>query len=349
LGFESGKKTPSPEECEVILGWGCKPGKRYDPEKFQQRIASGKLRVLNSVEAVQANRDKLGTLLKLGEAGVSVPGLVHFPPDQGPDVRYLCVKAALEQGALDYPLIAHNRAHKGYPYFCFTLEDVAAALSRIPQATPPLDYMRSFCPGKEFRIHVFRDTVLGAQVKLLAEDPVKACANHLQERLAREIKGVKAPKGEVLPTPAVTEWLVKQLAEEMLEGPNHLQRSVTRGWELKPIGINKVPTKAITEAVRALEVAGLDLGAVSVTVPEEGKVAQVTTITTSPSLQEKDKEAYVGAILEFCEGGLKPRAAKKAAKTEGEKPSREMLATLSRKIKDISREEAEALLRQLGT
>jgi hypothetical protein len=340
LGFEHGKKTPRLADVDVVVGWGCKRGKKYVYEDFAARVKAGQLRLLNTVEAVDRNRDKHASLAALHAGSVSVPGFRSLVGASGFKNRLGAAKDALSKGDVAFPLTVHTTTHNGHPQFCYTVEDLATAVANKETA----HYIRSFCPGTEFRIHVFRDTALFAQMKDLTGEPIEACTRHLQSKLAKEIKRGNQPKGTVLPEPQAMEWVVKTLAAEMLDGPNHLQRSVTRGWELVDVSLDNVPELAVLEAIRAVEVLGLDLGAVSVTV-ESKEVARVTNVTTAPALNEAQMVHYVEAIQEFC-GAAEEKPRKKAAASKA-KPGRELIATLTRKVRGLDKERAEEVLRQL--
>lgn len=343
LGFKFGKKTPDLAGLEVVVGWGCKPGEKYNPELFKQRIQAGDLRVLNTPEAVDANRDKLALLLRLQEKKVATPGLVSLDK-KDPAVCLMALDLALKNGVLSYPIVGMSNTHKGEPYFCHTREDVAAAVASIVKEKG-IFYFRSLCAGTEYRIHVLRDTAILAQIKASAKNPLDATVKSMMDDLKHSFE-----REEKLPFPIpdvrAQEWIIKQFAPEMLRGPSQLLKSVSRGWSLEDCPLSTVPKFVIEEAIKAVDAANLDLGVVSLTIDE--KVARVTNVTTAPALTEKHLPIYVAAIKDFAMA-KKAKAKAPAAKAEVDTAPQELIARLTNKIRGLSRKKAEAVLSVLDT
>ena len=157
LGFGVGKKTPSFNKYDVIVGWGCKPGKKYDSEALAQLIAQNQVRVLNHPDSVAQNRDKLRMLHRFQALGVSVPGYLAFDPKRPQVASTTLIPTALEQGIISLPLVLLTKYNKGQPLFCYTIEDVKAALIGNTKKDHPLCYARTFDQGDEYRLHVFRE------------------------------------------------------------------------------------------------------------------------------------------------------------------------------------------------
>lgn len=360
LGFASGKKAPNFDEVDVLVGWGCKP-RDFPEAQLQQLVAQGQLRVLNRPEAVNQNRDKMSMLQGLTDAGIAVPGMILVAGDSTA-AAFHKVAEALDKGEIDFPLVGFNRYHRGGPRFCYTIEDVRAACAEAAAKAGSgkkngVDYFRSFCPGTEYRIHVFRDLAVSAQTKVLAEDPEAQMVESLTGLLAkRDAKRKKAKEGtrSLLPEKPKLEWVLRELAGEMLIGPAHLQRSVGRGWNLQDVPVGEVPKVAAAEAIKALEAAGLDIGAVSVTVAEES--ARVTNITSAPALGNAQLKALVAAFKDFTDGKLdegskskKKAAAKSEDVPDGDRAKPEIIARLTRRLRlgKITQQEAEEMLSKL--
>lgn len=337
LGFKYGKKTPNIDEFDVIIGWGCKPGEKYSPELLKQRVQSGALRVLNTPESIDDNRNKLAMLLRLQEKKVSTPGLVSLDK-KDPATCLMALDLGLKNGVLSFPMVGMSSTHKGEPFFCHTREDVAAAVSQIVKEKGTF-YFRSLCGGTEYRIHVLRDTPIMAQMKAPAKNPLEATVKSMMEDLKTGFE-----KAEKLPFPVpdvrAQEWIIQQFAPEMLRGPSQLLRSINRGWSLEDCPVTTVPKFVLDEAVKALDAAGLDLGVISLVIDE--KVARVTNITTAPALNDKHMAAYIPAIKDFCEA--KKMKAKQTPKTETDSAPQELIARLTNKIRSLSRKKAEAVL-----
>lgn len=344
LGFKSGKKTPDVTELDVVLGWGCKPGEKYNPELFKSRVQSGALRVLNTPEAVEENRDKLSMLLRLQEKKVSTPGLVRLDK-KDPAVCLMSLDMGLKNGVLAFPAVGMSSFHKGEPFFCHTREDLAASVAQLIKEKGVF-YFRSLCVGTEYRIHVLRDQAILAQIKAPAKNPLDATVKSMLDDLKRNLEKEEKP-GFPIPDVRAQEWIVKQFAPEMLRGPSQLLRSTNRGWSLEDCPLSTVPAFVITEAVKALDASGLDLGVVSLVIDE--KIARVTNITTAPALSEKHMPAYATAIKDFA-AAKKPSTAKTAAsKVEVDTAPQELIARLHIAIRGLSRRKAEAVLSVLDT
>lgn len=345
LGFEHGKKTPKPDKYPVVLGWGCKPGTTYKRGEFQKRVTMGQLRLLNAVEAIEANRNKVETLKILTAAKIPVPGFILL---SGATVvaRVAETMKAVQEGKIAFPLMGHNLNHKGDPAICATEEDVKHAFQVGTEH--PLEYFRSFCPGTEYRIHILRDTVLLAQKKQLAEDPSKVFAENLSKDLRKKSEKDPAVRealaGGVPSVPALMA-ILEEAGADLVHGLGNLQRSVNRGWELVDVPLTEVPEGAKAAAISALDAVGLDLGAVSVTI--DGDVARITGIATAPGLSKAHLSVYVQAIKDFCAVKEKKASAARAG-VAAAKASPEIVARITQKLQGASAEMAERLLKALG-
>ena len=76
---------------------------------------------------------------------------------------------------------------------------------------------------------MFRDSALCAETKKLSSDPLGATAKSLLERLSKQ---AKRNKKKITATQTELNWIVNELAADLLRGPSHLQKSVQLGWEL---------------------------------------------------------------------------------------------------------------------
>lgn len=330
LGFESGSKTPDFTKFDVVLGWGAKAGTKYNAATMEGLVEQRKLRILNAVEAVDQNRDKAASLTLLQAAGISIPGFLIREGSAAEFTKELL--KALKDGKLDFPIVGTTRTNKGTPVFCHTPEDMIEAL-KGPKAES-IEYFRSFCPGTEYRIHVLRDEVLFAQMKVPAKDPKKALADELKQTLKKRLE----KKGDPTALHAGTlDWAVDELVPELLQGPAQMLRSLGRGWSLETV--KEVPAKASAMAIRALDTLGLDLGAVSVEV--DGETARVTTVATAPNLEDSQMKIYVSALRKFCSS--KSEAEKKIPDLEADEATPELLATLTRQLKGANKSKLEAI------
>jgi hypothetical protein len=300
-------------------------------------VEQRKLRLLNPVEAIEANRNKANTLLRLKEALLPVPGHVVRLPNETPAVFTARVLKAIQDGGLSLPILASSETHKGAPTFCHTIEEVKQVLASKEAGN--LQYFRSFCPGTEYRVHVLRDAVLFSQIKAPSENPQAALALDLRTSLLRRMQ--KDEKKFAL-NETTLDWTLKQLTPELLQGPGQMLRSLGRGWELKMTG--PTPYGLVDLAVKALDVLGLDMGAVSIEL--DGKVARVTAVTTAPNLDNEQMGHYVNAIRKFC--SAKAEAEKKIPNLVVDEATPEILASLTRKLHGANKKTLEAIATLLG-
>jgi hypothetical protein len=348
LGYASGKKAIDFSGHKILLGWGCKPSEKFNAQKLAQLVAERKLRVINPPASIDANRDKITFLKEMEAHKLPIPGYVasKVAGDEGLFAR---VQEGIKNGTIMYPLIGHSTLHKGDPFFCHTEEDVKNAIHVMGADMRQAHYFRSFCPGQEYRIHIFRDEAMAAQRKVLDKDPIKACSEDLMEKLkkkaAKEEQPIEIAEGHL-------EWVVKQMAGELLNAASHLQRSVKRGWAYENVEVSTVDAEIIALAMSAMEAARLDMGAVSVVA--DGKTARVTNIQTAPALTPDQLGLYVSAIRDFAGKDVKAAPSRKAksgktAAREEENAGVELIQRLIRKLGDgVSRKDAEEALKTLG-
>ncbi len=348
LGYASGKKSVDFSAHKILLGWGCKPGEKFNAQRLSELVASRAIRIINPPAAVDANRDKVGFLKEMLAANIPTPGYVTSKVG-GTEALLAGVRKGIKAGTIMFPLVGHTTTHKGDPFFCHTEEDVQVAIQLMLKRPRLAHYFRSFCPGTEYRVHIFRDEALAAQRKVLDKDPIKACSEDLMEKLKKKAAKEEQP---IEISDSHLEWVVKQMAGELLSAASHLQRSVKRGWTYSNCPVDGGPDEAISVAMSAMEAARLDLGAVSVIV--DGKTARVTNIQTAPALTDDQLGLYVAAIRDFAGSDVsaKPNRKAKSGKTAPrgeEKAGVELISRLMRRLGDgISRKDAEEALKTLG-
>lgn len=346
LEFQHGKKTPALQDLDVLVGWGCKAESRqkYDPEAIKSAVAAGALRVINHPAAIGAARNKMGLFTQLAANGIAVPGFVSIK-DHNPAAGVEYLIQMIDNGTMTLPCVGFNEYNKGKPVFCWTKEDLEQVItinkSRKKDAIR-IDYFRSLPQGTEYRIHVFRDEALCAEVKKLSKDPVEATSKTLFARLTKQ---AQRSKKKLSATEEEMNWVVKELVTDLIGGPSHLQKSVQYGWELEPCDMGTIPPVVISTAINALDAAGLDMGAVSIMYEE--KSAAVTNVISAPGLDDAQLEFYTEAIKDFSESEA-PEKKKKAAVATDE-ASAEILAKLTRKVRlgKMSQSKAEELLKAL--
>jgi hypothetical protein len=344
LAFSAGKKTPDFGRYEILIGWGCKPGTKYDSEQLAQRVAQNQIRVLNHPDAVAQNRDKLGTLERLQGLGISVPGFLAFDPKRPVVASETLIPRAVEEGRITFPMILLTRHNRGEPIFCYTSEDVRSALKGNTKQKQPLCYARTYDHGDEYRVHVFRDTALCAQKKDMQGDPAEAAIegmrNKIMKRHKREALNLFPLHGDTLT------FVLRQVAGELVSSASQLKKSVQMGWSWQDWGMDLVPAEVAGLAIEALDAVRLDMGAVTISHVEN--TPRVLSITTAPALDEEQMSLYVSEVSAFVESNGKTKSVeeKKAARKR-RLASPELVARLYRRVRDLSADKAEEVLRSL--
>ncbi len=342
LGYTGGKTTPDFSEIKNLVCWGAKGGTKYNPENLNSQVASGNLRVLNHPDRVAQNRDKLWMLERMRDRNVPVPGFVPLGGDA--TAKLATITDALEKGHVNFPLLLMSKTNRGQPSFVYTMCELEACLcsgkQQVSDSELKIELARSYTHGVDYRLHVFRDAVIWAEVKLMSEDPVGSLTATLRKRLAKKAKAsdvvMNASDSEI-------EFIVRELAEDLLLGPHQYQQTVGRGCELIDTPAAELPAEAVVAAIQAIDAVELDMGAVNLSW-DDGDV-RVTNVISYPRLSEEQQKAYVEAITSFV--GDEGNSEKKIPKLSTDAPAPELIARLRRKISKLSNAKAKALLEDL--
>jgi hypothetical protein len=347
LGFNSGKKSPDFSSIANLVCWGARPGSKYNPELLNERIVSGGLRILNHPERVAANKDKVWMLSRLQERGVPVPGFLDIST-LAPGEKFGAIQRQVDGGHLSFPLLLMSRDNQGQPAFVYTLSELETSISKWAAAKGSkkketlLDLARAYTHGVDYRVHVFRDSVIAAQVKQAADDPAASLAVSLRKKMEKKAKveGLELPNAD-----NTMDFAIRLLAEDLLLGPHQFQRTIGRGCEMKDTPCIGLPEEVAVAAIQALDAVELDMGAVNISW-DEGAVS-VTNVISYPALTEGLLGAYVAAIQEFASNGAV--AKKEVPETPGEPAApASLVASLTRRIKKLSKAEAEKLQETLS-
>jgi hypothetical protein len=176
-------------------------------------------------------------------------------------------------------------------------------------------------------------------MKVLSADPVKACTetlmNKLKKRAEKQDTQLGASEQEI-------GWVMEELAQDLLRGPNHLRRSVSYGWALQEAKLRDVPELVVKQATCALDAVGLDVGAVSVIWDEPN--ARVTGVTSAPGLGDSLLTCYALGIKEFGTADKKKAALKSEQRDAAPK---ELIARLKQKVTGLNKKKAEEILKAL--
>lgn len=348
LSYGASKKAPPFADYDVYVGWGSRRPKGWDSTGVDRLVSSGKLRILNHLSAIFENRDKVSMLERLTKAGLGAPGLVVRQENQGASGFRDDVDQALANGVIAFPLLGLTRTNRGLPHFCFVEEDITRALvASINADGTVIDYFRSFAPGAEYRVHILRDSVILAQAKVQSTDPLKDCITDIKSRLGI----LREKERKIKLEPLEEDWIIRQIAPEMLQGPNHILRSLKRGWELRDVDVKGLPDEVVLLAINALEVCGLDLGAVSISF--DGNRARVTNITTGPALEKQHIPLYVSSIESFAGRDVTANVSGEKGKTSTREPkgpklaSTEQVTKIAQDLMGMTETKAAAILKMM--
>lgn len=343
LGFESGKKTPDFSKISTLVCWGAKGGTKYDPANLDNRIASGDLRVLNHPGTIDKNKNKLRMLKLMGDRGVPIPAYVNVGGLNKAEMRH-AITASLDSGRMDFPLLLMNRFNKGRPSFVYTNHELQRCLDTIhaKSSKVEIDMVRCYAHGEDYRLHVFRDSVIWAQKSQVSKDPKTAVADGLRTKLMKQAK--KLGRGMSVSSDDL-EFIVQELADDLLCGPHQFQRTVGHGMELVDTNTDRLPEELVVAAIQALDAVELDMGAVNLSY-DNGTV-QVTNVISYPGLDVKQMKAYAKAIQAFSKE-KEPREKEIPTETSEKKAGSALVAKLTRRIKRMSTTQATKMLKDLG-
>ncbi len=321
-----GKKVPANKTLQdlIVVGWGC---------KTDGPTIMGTAVVLNHPDKIRLNRNKLETLKVIEKAGIAVAPFVAA------DVVLAAV--ANTGTVINLPLVGRKKFHQGGTGFwtCLTATQVKKAVNQ------GAEYFQNFLDIKtEYRLHVFQGKVINMQKKVERTNMTEAFVEQHGERIANvaEKNGKKLDKD-------TAKYVLENLGKRQ-ERPDDIIKSNTRGWRFSQITKAKQELKDV--AVKAVEVIGLDFGAVDCCETSEGGF-YVIEVNTGPGLKGTPFDAYVAsfksAITEINRTGTKkvapavekPVEVKTTGSVKEELTSKASL--MAEMVKNADESEAEAL------
>jgi glutathione synthase/RimK-type ligase-like ATP-grasp enzyme len=273
LGAKHGKTQPKNGEYDVVLCWGA---------KMSKDVAMAGSLVLNHVNAIRVNRNKLAALEVMAEGDVAVAPFVTAE-------NYKNIGKGLKP-KIKLPVIGRTKYHQGGKGFweCPTMERVEAAINA------GAGYFQTLITiADEFRLHVIDEAVVYAVKK------VPRSIEEMEEAYIRQELKVQQNLAEKNGDPfdeATAKLVLRRQAKKFAaNGPDMSIRSNKRGWKFARA--KQVDPGLAAEAAKAVKALGLDFGAVDCCIDTNGK-PHIIEVNTGPGLEETPFKAYVAAFKE---------------------------------------------------
>jgi len=206
LGITGAKAKPT-KAFELVFGWGAKT-------KEATNFPAGTT-VLNHPDNIRNNRNKLKTLELLQEAKVNVAAFVS--------AEKVLAELKKKKPALKLPLVGRTKFHQGGKGFwmCNTEGQIKDAIGKGAQ------YFQNYIGIKnEYRLHVFKDTVIYAQKKAQRDNMEAAFSAQYGDK----IKAAAEKSGQKLDE-ATLNYALGQVSKRVMPEPDMHIRSNTRGWK----------------------------------------------------------------------------------------------------------------------
>jgi len=284
----NGTRKKPPTSAKIIIGWGA---------KTKEKTPLGKAVVLNHPDNIRSNRNKLSTLETLKKAGVPVASFV------GADK----IMDQIKNKKMSFPVIGRTKYHQGGKglWICVSELNVKTAIQEGAQ------YFQTIIPIKdEYRLHIFNGERIYTQRKTQRDDMGAA----FKEQHADKIKH-HADKNKKKLDADTMDYVLSQLGKSIVEKPDMLVRSNTRGWKFSRVTKDSKTLKALEKVcVNALNAMNLQFGAVDCCVDENGD-CWVIEINSGPGLEESSFNAYVAKFESTIKDIINPKKAEKVKVT----------------------------------
>jgi len=254
---------------DILISWGAKTSQDVN-------LPNGT--ILNHPNAIRANRNKFKALELMKASRDLASNIAHFcKADQ--------ILAQLRGNNINIPLIGRTNYHQGGSglWLCLSNAHVEAAMAEGAQ------YFQSFLDIKdEYRLHVFCGKVIYAVKKV--ENATEA--GWVAQR--REKIEDYAQKNNMNIDANTMNYVLGLLYKEQ-QLPDRIVRSNHRGWKFSSVALNALAAPLKNAATKAVEVLGLDFGAVDCCL-DQNNHPWVIEINSGPGLQGTTFEKYVEAF-----------------------------------------------------
>jgi glutathione synthase/RimK-type ligase-like ATP-grasp enzyme len=266
LGLTGTKTRPRNLSAgDIVLGWGTKTNENVN-------LAGT---ILNHPNKIKDNRDKLKSL-----------SVMKANRDLAGNIATFCasnrVVRELDAGNMVLPLVGRTKFHQGGKGFwlCLTRQHIDKAISDGAQ------YFQTYIDIlDEYRLHVAFGKVIYAVKKV--ENPTDA--GWIAQRKEKVLD--YASKNNVNLTDATVDYVLGILVKEAAL-PDRIVRSNKRGWKFSSVQINNLPAALKNAAIKSVEVAGLDFGAVDCAM-SANNLPFIIEINSGPGLQGTALQKYI--------------------------------------------------------
>ena len=276
LGLTGTKTRPrNLSSRDIVLGWGTKTKQDINPAGH----------ILNHPNKIRANRDKFKSLETM-----------FANRDLKANIAKFCLSGnvirELDSNSMALPLVGRTKFHQGGKGFwlCLTMQHVNKAIADGAQ------YFQTYIDIQdEYRLHVAFGSVIHAVKKI--ENPTEA--GWIAQRKEKILD--YASKNNVNLADSTIDYVLGRLVKEATL-PDRIVRSNKRGWKFSSIRIPGLSTPLKNAAIKAVEVAGLDFGAVDCAMTSSSNPF-IIEINSGPGLQgtalQKYTEAFAAKIAEL--------------------------------------------------
>jgi len=258
---------------DILVGWGT---------KIKQDInIRADIHVLNHPNKIKLNRNKLAALDQMsGNAQLRTNIAKYCQSNQ--------IMQELHQSTpsrLKLPVVGRTKYHQGGKGFwlCLTKQHVQSAID------DGASYFQNYIDvANEYRLHVAFGAVIYA-VKKIENATENGWKNQRKEKIADY-----AQKNNWNIDDATMDNVLSLLYKEAVL-PDRIVRSNRRGWKFSHVRLNTVSDVMKSTAIKAVEVLGLDFGAVDCAVGTDG-TPYILEVNSGPGLQGTALEKYVAAF-----------------------------------------------------
>jgi len=260
LEIDGGNKKPT--TAKIIIGWGTKINENIT---FNDDVKN-----INHPNNILLNRNKLKALKELRNSNIPIAKLIE-------------IGQVTEE---DLPVIGRTNWHQGGKGFwmCPTLTHVKNATAEGAK------YFQKFIEIKEeYRLHVFRDSVLYSVKKVKRNNMTEAFIEQNKEK----IESLASKNNKTLETETV-DYVLKQMSKQH-NTPDMFIRSNTRGWKFSRV--TTISTELKTIAIAAVKALSLDFAAVDCCVDINGNI-YIIELNTGPGLKGTSLDVYLAAFTD---------------------------------------------------
>jgi len=279
LEFDCGKSPPGNfSEVSSIICWGTRP-----PGDFNFNLLE-KIKCLNHPEMIRANTNKLFSLMRFQNAGLSIPRFVLTRD----------INVSLYTRYLSLPIIGRTRYHQQGNGFFLVLNnnDLERALEG------GVAYFQQYVRNKEeYRVHVFAGRIIRVIRKRRRSD------SDIQRRwVEKELER----QSNLLPVGRTfDEETVRSVLEAVSSRVTLADHQKKNGFAWEHYGVKRYPPEIEIIAFRAIDATGLQFGAVDIILDDLGK-SWLLEVNSAPGLDEYDFKAWLEAFERYF--GVENRA-----------------------------------------